>query len=122
MNQDTGIAECSLSLVEGLEVFAGMSSRWKTGAVTGALAGGLAMAVLGGVSFDCQEKGTCVRAASNWFPFGTVPGGVIGAIIGGAAFQTEKWEEVPLHPPSFLVRPSSSGPIAFGLTFRVPDW
>ena len=109
---------CPLSDVTRLDVHKGRESHLWFGAglgfVTGALVGAT-WGTSGGSDcgdldqLNCQLFGAAILAA---------PGALIGGLVGGFLWKTDRWEEVPLDRLRVSFVPQRNGRFALGLSMR----
>jgi len=105
-----------LDSVRSLEVSLGTHSHFWSGAGTGAVVGGVGLAIVGAASAsDCQGFICFSPAAAA--AGGLVVGGLIGGLLGGivgAATVTDRWVSVPLGGDRLSLRVAPTGRLGLG--------
>ncbi len=109
-----------VTLLTRLDVSRGRKTNTGEGAVTGLLVGGVAGAVIGLASYECEpcfvDLGPGVYAAA-----GAVIGGLGGLVVGaliGLEIETDRWQEVQLHRVRVSVGPQRDGRFGLGASVR----
>ena len=108
--------QVSLDSVRSLEVSLGTRSHFWSGAGTGAVVGGVGLAIVGAASASTCQGFICFSPAAV-AGAGLVAGGLIGGLLGGiigAAIITDRWVNVPLGGDRLSLRVAPGGRLGLG--------
>ncbi|GMR12824.1 MAG: hypothetical protein BMS9Abin29_1017 [Gemmatimonadota bacterium] len=110
-----------LESITRLEVWTGRRSGSKTGAVIGGLVLGIPSALMAGAlanadfgCLNCKSASSDPAAVFGGFVVGGAIGAGVGALI-GAAFKSDRWEDVSLDGVRMSMMPRLEGGLAFGI-------